>query len=191
MSISIILAIVVVVVAVSIVGGLFLIYRFLIKKRFVEAILLFILVFSPILGSVYFIQIFSEYVSFSVTDKDVRHLFTKITGESFPYSAIIIEKEGSHGFLDRYISAIIRMDTTDYNKIHAIFSADSIYDVLSPDMIFRKDTITGTIWTTHVDRLKLFKKAQISNIGYEKYKSGYEEIGFGSDRQHIIIKRED
>ena len=160
-------------------------------KRIVMAIISLILVFTLIFGSFYIIRFFSEYASFSVTDKDVRHLFTEITGDGFPSSAIIIEKEGSHGFLDSYITAIIRMDTTDYNKIYALLSTDSIYNMFSSDTIFRKDTINGTIWTTHLDRIKLLHKAQISDIGFEKYKSDYKEIGFGSDKKHIIIKRED
>ena len=188
---SIFSIIIVVGIIVWVAGGIFLTYRFLIRKKFVLAILSFIFVFIPVFGSFYITHILSEYASFSITNKDVRHLFTEITGERLPTSAIIVEKEGSNGFLDRYMTAIIRMDAVDYNKIYTILSTDSIYDVFSSDAIFRKDTVNGTIWTTHVDRIKLLHKAQVSDISFEKYKSGYKEIGFGGDKQHIIIKHED
>lgn len=167
-----------------VVGGVFLIYHCLIKRRFLLALLSFVLTSAPVLGGCYVIHIASEYVDafFSATDSDIEHLFTEITGESIPPSAMMIEKEGDYGFLDSYKTAIIRMDTADYNKIHAIFSTDSIFkEFSSPD----------TIWTTHVERLKLLQKAKISEIGFDKYKLGYKEIGFGHDKRHIIIKEED
>ena len=152
------------------------------KKRFLMAFLLFVLASVLILGSYSVIKKISEIVDthFSVTDNSIRYLFTEITGEQFPHSAIIVEKEGSHGFLDSYMTAIIRLDTTDYNKIHAILSTDSLYA-----------TIEDTIWTTHVERIRLLQKVNVSDIGFKKYKSGYKVIGFGSNKRHIIIKHED